>query len=71
MEQYNYDYYYGLEGEQLAIFRIPKILITNKRYKTLSLAAKVLYGLNIITLKKSIIICTELTEITSRQIFQK
>lgn len=45
MEQYNYDYYYGLEGEQFAFFRIPKILITNKRYKTLSLAAKMLYGL--------------------------
>ena len=45
VEQYNYDYYYGLEGEQFAFFRIPKILITNKRYKTLSLAAKMLYGL--------------------------
>ncbi|MDD3142204.1 MAG: replication initiator protein A, partial [Lachnospiraceae bacterium] len=45
MEQYNYDYYYGIEGEQFAFFRIPKILITDKRYKDLSLAAKMLYGL--------------------------
>lgn len=45
VEQYNYDYYYGVEGEQFAFFRIPKILITDKRYKELSLAAKMLYGL--------------------------
>lgn len=45
MEQYNYDYYYGVEGEQFAFFRIPKILITDKRYKELSIAAKMLYGL--------------------------
>lgn len=45
VEQYNYDYYYGVEGEQFAFFRIPKILITDKRYKELTLAAKMLYGL--------------------------
>lgn len=45
MEQYSYDYYYGVEGEQFAFFRIPKILITDKRYKDLSIAAKMLYGL--------------------------
>lgn len=45
MEQYSYDYYYGVEGEQFAFFRIPKILITDSRYKDLSIAAKMLYGL--------------------------
>lgn len=45
MEQYSYDYYYGVEGEQFAFFRIPKILITDSRYKNLSIAAKMLYGL--------------------------
>lgn len=45
MEQYSYDYYYGVEGEQFAFFRIPKILITDSRYKDLSISAKMLYGL--------------------------
>ena len=40
-----FDYHYGLEAEQYAFFRIPKILITDPIFKKLSLEAKVLYGM--------------------------
>ena len=39
------DYYYGNECEQFNFYRIPKILLTDKRYAGLSLEAKLLYGL--------------------------
>jgi len=41
----NLDYYYGSESEQYSFYRIPKILFTDQRYKTVSLESKVLYGL--------------------------
>lgn len=40
-----FDYHYGLEAEQYAFFRIPKILITDPIFRKLSLEAKVLYGM--------------------------
>ena len=42
---YNLDYFYGAESEQFSFYRIPKILFTDPRYKSVSLEAKVLYGL--------------------------
>ena len=41
----NLDYYYGNEAEQYSFYRIPKALLTDPRYKGISIEAKVLYGL--------------------------
>lgn len=40
-----YDYFYGAESEQFSFYRIPKVLFTEERFKTISAEAKVLYGL--------------------------
>lgn len=47
MEQIVFDYYYGLEAEQYAFYRIPKVLMSDPLFKTLSLEAKFLYGMMI------------------------
>ena len=39
------DYFYGNEAEQYIFFRIPKALISDKRFKNMSTDAKLLYGL--------------------------
>ena len=39
------DYFYGGEAEQYSFYRVPKVLFTNPHYKTVSVEAKVLYGL--------------------------
>ena len=44
-EPLNLDYYYGGEAEQYSFYRIPKTLLTDPRYKGVSIEAKVLYGL--------------------------
>ncbi|MFB0921310.1 MAG: DUF6017 domain-containing protein [Oscillospiraceae bacterium] len=41
----SFQYYYGLESEQYSFYRIPKILITDPHFKTLSTDSKLLYGL--------------------------
>ena len=41
----NLDYYYGNEAEQFSFYRIPKMLLSDDRFRTVSLDAKVLYGL--------------------------
>ncbi len=41
----NLDYYYGTEAEQYSFYRVPKTLLTDHRYKGVSIEAKVLYGL--------------------------
>lgn len=38
-------YFYGSEAEQYSFYRIPKVLLTDQRYKGVSMEAKVLYGL--------------------------
>lgn len=38
-------YFYGSEAEQYSFYRIPKVLLTDYRYKSVSMEAKVLYGL--------------------------
>ena len=40
-----FQYFYGNETEQYSFYRIPKLLFTDTRFKSLSLGAKVLYGL--------------------------
>ena len=39
------DYFYGNEAEQYSFYRIPKTLFTDRRFKGVSMEAKVLYGL--------------------------
>ena len=39
------NYYYGNEADQFSFYRIPKTLLTDARYKSISIEAKVLYGL--------------------------
>ena len=41
----NLDYYYGAEAEQYSFYRVPKTLLTDPRYRDVSIEAKVLYGL--------------------------
>ena len=41
----NLEYFYGNEAEQYSFYRIPKTLFTDQRYKSVSMEAKVLYGL--------------------------
>ena len=40
-----FDYYYGNEADQYSFYRIPKTLMTDSRYKSVSIEAKFLYGL--------------------------
>lgn len=44
MNQMQFDYYYGLEGEQFTFVKIPKILLTDAAFQQLSDRAKILYG---------------------------
>ncbi|MDE7245336.1 MAG: replication initiator protein A [Oscillospiraceae bacterium] len=39
------NYYYGNEADQYSFYRIPKTLLTDPRYKGVTIEAKVLYGL--------------------------
>ena len=39
------DYFYGEESEQFSYFRIPRLLVRSKKFKTLSTDAKLLYSL--------------------------
>ena len=41
----SFDYYYGMEAEQFSFYRVPRLLIKDKRFKKLSSDAKLLYGL--------------------------
>lgn len=40
-----FDYYYGTEADQFSFIRIPKPLLTEERFFSLSIQAKLLYGL--------------------------
>ncbi len=44
MNQMQFDYYYGLEGEQFTFVKIPKMLLTDAAFQQLSDRAKILYG---------------------------
>ena len=39
------DFFYGDQSEFFSFYRIPKLLITDKRFKSLSCESKLLYGL--------------------------
>ena len=41
----SFSYFYGEESEQFSYFRIPRLLVRSKKFKTLSTDAKLLYGL--------------------------
>ena len=40
-----FEYHYGTEAEQYSYFRVPRILITDERFRHVSTDAKLLYGL--------------------------
>lgn len=40
-----FDYYYGNEAEQFSFYRIPKVMFTDSCFSSLSLEAKLLYGI--------------------------
>ena len=44
-ERQQFDYYYGLEADQFAFYRVPKILVKDERFSSISSDAKILYGL--------------------------
>lgn len=44
-EKMKFDYYYGIEAEQFSFYRVPRLLIKEERFKSLSSDAKLLYGL--------------------------
>lgn len=39
------DYYYGSQAEQYIFYRLPKILFTHDRFRSISNDSKILYGL--------------------------
>ena len=39
-----FNYYYGSEADQFSFIRIPKIMLIDQMFQSLSMAAKVLYG---------------------------
>lgn len=45
MTDLTFDYYYGVQAEQFAFYRIPRLLIKDEHFKDLSSDAKLLYGL--------------------------
>jgi hypothetical protein len=45
VEQMAFNYYYGNQADQFSFVRIPKMMLKDKRFADLSLAAKMLYGL--------------------------
>ena len=44
-ERIKLSYFYGKEAEQFSFYKIPKLLFTDEYFKSLSVEAKVLYGL--------------------------
>lgn len=44
-EKVDLDYFYGVQAEQFTFFRIPKLLVTDARFKGISNDAKILYSL--------------------------
>ena len=40
-----FDYFYGAEAEQFSFIRLPKLLFTDRHFRTLSFEAKVVYGI--------------------------
>ena len=45
MLQKVFDYHYGMEAEQYAFYRIPKMLMKDPHFAMVSMEAKLLYGM--------------------------
>ncbi|MDO5147551.1 MAG: DUF6017 domain-containing protein [Eubacteriales bacterium] len=45
MQKIQFDYFRGMEADQYSFYRVPKVLFTEKCFRSLSCEAKVLYGL--------------------------
>ncbi len=45
MSREDFGYYYGIEAEQYSFYRLPRLLIKDRRFSGLSSDAKLLYGL--------------------------
>ena len=45
MAKVTLDYFYGDQAEQFSFYRIPKVLFTDERFRSISAEAKVLYGI--------------------------
>lgn len=43
--EYLFPYYHGLEAKQFSFYRIPKLLVTDECFRSISTDAKLLYGL--------------------------
>ena len=41
------DYFYGDESKEFSYFRIPRLLISHARFRSVSVEAKLLYGLRL------------------------
>ena len=39
-----FNYYYGAQADQFSFVRIPRIMLTEREFQVLSMAAKMLYG---------------------------
>ena len=39
-----FNYYYGSQADQFSFIRIPKVMLTEETFSSLSIPAKVLYG---------------------------
>ncbi len=67
LPQAAFDYHYGLDAERYAFFRIPKILMTEPYFDTLSTDAKLLYKLKLDAMKRQ----GARTDLTSCQVGTK
>ncbi len=65
----SFPYYYGQEAEQYAFYRVPKLLMTDERFKSLSSDAKLLYGLMLDRMSLSIKMAGWTKKIESISIF--
>lgn len=54
MSRMDFEYYYGAESEQYSFYRVPKLLIKDRRFKKLTSDAKLLYGLMLDRMSMSI-----------------
>ena len=41
-----FNYYYGSQADQFSFIRIPKVMLTEETFSSLSIPAKVLYGVH-------------------------
>ena len=49
-----FNYFYGNGADQYTMLRIPKLLITDKEFSSLTIQAKMLYGLLLDRMEKAV-----------------